>query len=426
MHSTLFENSLKCILSHQVNRFEEEMTPMSTLRSNKFASDSNLTSVLNGGLRLAAAGTPPFPAPVLSNGPTIKTVQEALLAIGYPLPNFGADGDFGTETGNAVVAFKADWHLVPDDPVIGPKTIAALDKEMVALERPAPVPLPPPTPPPASDPFGRTPAGLAKVPAALASTAAFGATGLGSNWLHLTRSVVATGIAERISNPDGTQQGGNGLCTTAAFINVWAQDAPDAYAAFATALFDNGAANLAPNQAGGGLRITASNALLGADHGAIAIQMTARGFPVPSQADWMVMSAIRDSTNRVFDFTGDPDNWVSHNLGDGALPIADLDSWLRNAGAWVAVVDLSNVLLSASLEEATHLEPIRSRCLLNIDVGMLLTDTGRHTVVLRSPITQTGDGFVTFKVWSWAGLRDVRVTKEKFEDTYFGANVAFL
>jgi hypothetical protein len=296
---------------------------------------------------------------------------------------------------------------------------------MVAFERPAPVPLPPPAPPPASDPFGRTPAGLAKVPAALASATAFGLSGVGSLWLHLTRSVVAAGIADRIANPDGTQQGGNGLCTTAAFINVWAQDAPDAYAAFATALFDNGAANLAPNQAGGGLRITASNALLGANYGAIATQMTAKGFPVPSQADWMVMSAIRDSTNNVFKFTGDPDDWVSHSLGDGASPFGDLDSWLRNAGAWVSVVDVSNVLLTASLQEAERLEPIRSRCLLNIDVGMLLNDTGRHTVVLRSPIAQTGDGFVTLKVWSWAGLRDVRVPKEKFEDTYFGANVAF-
>ena len=56
---------------------------------------------------------------------------------------------------------------------------------------------------------------------------------------------------------------------------------------------------------------------------------------------------------------------------------------------------------------------------------MLLSDTGRHSVVLRSPIAQTADGFVTLKVWSWAGLRDVRVTTAKFEDTYFGANVAF-
>ncbi len=399
---------------------------MPVLSSSRFAGDSDLTSVLNGGLRLAAAGTPPSPAPVLSNGPSIKKVQQALLDIGYPLPNFGADGAFGSETGEAVKTFKADWHLAPGDPVIGPKTIAALDKEMVALERPAPVPLPPPTPPPAFDPFARTPIGLGKVPAALASATMFGATGAGSPWLNLTRSVVAAGIADRVTNPDGAQQGGNGLCTTAAFINVWAQDAPDAYAAFATTLFDTGVANLAPNQTGGGLRIRASNALLGANYGATATLMTQKGFPVPSQADWMVMSAIRDSTNNFVNFTGDPNDWVSHNLGDGASPFGDLDSWLRNASAWVSVVDVSNVRLTASLEEAKRLEPIRSRCLLNIDVGMLLNDTGRHTVVLRSPIVQAADGFVTLKVWSWAGLRDLRVTKEKFEDTYFGANVAFV
>ena len=399
---------------------------MVNLRSNRFAGDSDLTNVLNSALRLAAAGTSSFPAPVLSSGPTIVKVQQALLDIGYSLPQFGADGTFGSETGTAVVAFKSDWHLVPRDPVIGPKTMLALDKEMVALERRAsPVPCSR-HPPHRQRPIpsaARNQDWLKSLPPSL-STAAFGATGAGSPWTHITRPLVATGIAERINNPDGAQQGGNGLCTTAAFINVWAQDAPDAYATFATALFDNGAANLAPNQAGGGLRITASNALLQADYGAIATRMMAKGFPVPSQADWMVMSALRDSTNLFVRFTGDPDDWVSHNLGDGASPLGDLDSWLRNAGAWVSVVDLSNVLLTASLDEAKRLEPIRSRCLLNIDVGMLVNDTGRHTVVLRSPITETG-GFVTLKVWSWAGLRDVNITKQKFEDTYFGANVAF-
>lgn len=401
---------------------------MATLRSERFRNDNNLTNVLNGTLRLAAAGTPPVPAPVLSSGDSIKKIQQALMDIGYPMPQFGADGKFGKETGKVVIEFKRDWHLVPRDPVIGKKTMNALDKEMVAFERlvPVPPPSPPPTPtlPPASDPFGRTPAGLAKVPGALASVATF-AKGAGTPWIHLKRSEVATGIAERITNPDGAQQGGSGLCTTAAFINVWAQDAPDAYAAFATALFDNGGANLAPSQAGGGLRIQASNALLAADYGIIAAKMAAKGYPVPSQADWMVMSAIRDSTNLKFRFTGDLDDWVSHTLGDGALPFGDLDSWLRNAGAWVSVVDASNALLTASLEQAKQLDPTRSRCLLNIDVKMLRNDTDRHTVVLRSPIIETNDGFVTLKVWSWGGLQDVRVLKAKFEDTYYGANVAF-
>jgi peptidoglycan hydrolase-like protein with peptidoglycan-binding domain len=370
---------------------------MADLQSMRFTGDSDLIKVLNGSLRLGAPGTAPFPAPVLSNGPAIAKVQQALIDIGYPMPTFGADGSFGGETGAAVVTFKKDWHLVPDDPVVGPRTMTALDKEMVAFERPEPPPPPPPTPSPPADPFGRTAAGAAKVPAALASAAAFGTAGAGSPWLHL-RATVATNIVERVSNPDGAQQGGNGLCTTAAFINIWAQDAPDAYGAFAAALFDNGVANIAPNQSGGGLTIRASNALRAADYGAIVDRMKAKHFPTPSQADWMAMSAIRDSTNSVVSFTGDPDEWVSSTLGDGASPFGDLDSWLRNAGAWISVVDDANVLLSASVEEAKRLDPTRSRCLLNIDVGMLVPDSGRHTVVLRSPIRQEADGFVTLRV----------------------------
>jgi peptidoglycan hydrolase-like protein with peptidoglycan-binding domain len=398
---------------------------MVDFRSMRLAGDRDLTKVLNGSLRLGAPGTPPIPAPVLSNGPAVAKVQQALIDIGYPMPRFGADGSFGGETGTAVVAFKKDWHLVPNDPVVGPKTMAALDKEMVAFERPEPPPPPPPTASPPVDPFGRTAAGAAKVPAALASAASFGATGAGSPWLHLNRATIAAGIADRVSNPDGAQQGGNGLCTTAAFINVWAQDAPDAYAAFVAALFDSGVAKIAPNQGGGGLTIRAGNALMAADYDAIVARMVAKHFPAPSQADWMVMSAIRDSTNNVVPFTGDPDNWVSSVLGDGASPFGDLDGWLRNAGAWVSVVDDTNVLLSASVEEAKHLDPTRSRSFLNIDVGMLNKDSGRHTVVLRSPISEAADGTVTLKVWSWAGLRDVRIPKEKFKDTYYGANVAF-
>lgn len=400
---------------------------MAELKSARFAGDPALNQVLNGTLRLGAVGTPPFPAPVLSDGPAIAKVQQALMDIGFPLPEFGADSSFGAETGQAVVAFKRDWHLVPVDPVVGPKTMDALDRELIARERgdrPAP-PVPPPAPP--LDPYGRTAAGAARVPGALAATAAFGATGLGSPWLSLSRAVVAAGIAERITNPDGAQQGGNGLCTTAAFINVWAQDAPDSYAAFATTLFNTGAANIAPNQGGGGLRIAASAALAGANYDAIAQRMTAKRFPVPSQADWMVMSAIRDSSNRVFKFTGDPDDWVSHNLGDGASPFGDLDGWLRNASAWNAVTEDTSLLLSASVAEAMRLEPQRSRCLLNIDVAMLMNDSGRHTAVLRSPITQTADGHVlTFKLWTWAGIMDVNVARAKFESNYYGANVAFL
>jgi hypothetical protein len=129
------------------------------LASNRLAGNPQLEAVLAGTLRLGAAGTPPVPAPVLSNDPAIAVVQQALMDIGYPMPLFGADGIFGGELGTQVVAFKRDWHLKPLDPVIGVKTIGRLDEEMLALERP---PIVPPTslpaePTPLDDPYGRLP-----------------------------------------------------------------------------------------------------------------------------------------------------------------------------------------------------------------------------------------------------------------------------
>ena len=250
------------------------------------------------------------------DGPAVGEVQRALLALGYPLPLLGADEIFGTETAAAVTAFKKDEGIEPSDGVVGVQTMAALDSYFVDEDAPPPAP---PVPPPPPDSFGRRPSAAAKLLGAAATITTFAAKPVGSPWLHLNRTSVASGITAITTFPDTAQQGGNGLCTTAAFANIWAQDAPDAYAAFAAALFDNGAADLAPSQGGGGTRITASPDLMAADYGAIATRMQTRNFPVPSQADWMVFSAIRDSSNTFVNFTGDPDDWVSSTIGDGSM-----------------------------------------------------------------------------------------------------------
>jgi hypothetical protein len=54
---------------------------------------------------------------VLRNGDgglRVKAVQEQLIAIGYSLPEYGADGDFGDETEAAVKQFQTDRGLEPD------------------------------------------------------------------------------------------------------------------------------------------------------------------------------------------------------------------------------------------------------------------------------------------------------------------------
>ncbi|MGP4114926.1 peptidoglycan-binding domain-containing protein [Streptomyces sp. 4N509B] len=79
-----------------------------------------------------AAGNRRVHAP--ENSESVGLVQQALVATGFPLPEFGVDRAFGTETGTAVSAFKTDRGLQPSDPVVGTGTITRLDAELAYLE----------------------------------------------------------------------------------------------------------------------------------------------------------------------------------------------------------------------------------------------------------------------------------------------------
>lgn len=60
-----------------------------------------------------------------SKGEYVVKAQEYLRAHGYSLGRWGVDGDFGSATENAVIAFQRDNGLNPDG-IVGPKTWAAL------------------------------------------------------------------------------------------------------------------------------------------------------------------------------------------------------------------------------------------------------------------------------------------------------------
>jgi peptidoglycan hydrolase-like protein with peptidoglycan-binding domain len=122
----------------------EAITPVATLTSPRFAGDSDLDAVAKGTLRLAAPGTSPYPAPVLSQGPAIAKIQQALIDLSYPLPQHGADGRFGAETGGAIARYKSERGISPSDPVVGQQTMARLDQDILAHDSPLP-------PPPAID-----------------------------------------------------------------------------------------------------------------------------------------------------------------------------------------------------------------------------------------------------------------------------------
>lgn len=87
------------------------------LRSSRFACDPVLEACLSEQATLQAGR-----AEV-----AVAKVQQALMDLGYVLRDFGPDGVFGRETGEAVAAFNTDIALAVDYHVVGSRTMRALD-----------------------------------------------------------------------------------------------------------------------------------------------------------------------------------------------------------------------------------------------------------------------------------------------------------
>lgn len=97
---------------------------MAGLQSPRFTGVEVLERCLEGTHRMRRPET----------GVAVQLVQQALIDLGFQIPS-GATGNFLDETSAAVVAFKRSHGLVPDDPVLGPGTMSALDRDIVAYDR---------------------------------------------------------------------------------------------------------------------------------------------------------------------------------------------------------------------------------------------------------------------------------------------------
>lgn len=68
-----------------------------------------------------------------SKGQAVKELQQKLIAKGYKLPRFDADGHFGAETLQAVTAFQRDNSLSVDG-IVGKQTMTALNAKPKAKQ----------------------------------------------------------------------------------------------------------------------------------------------------------------------------------------------------------------------------------------------------------------------------------------------------
>lgn len=88
------------------------------LRSQRFRPNATLKSCVDSGHRIHAGER---------DADAVSRLQSALLDLGYTIPG-GADGIFGDASGDAVVRFKTDEALQPNDPVAARGTIGRLDE----------------------------------------------------------------------------------------------------------------------------------------------------------------------------------------------------------------------------------------------------------------------------------------------------------
>lgn len=72
-------------------------------------------------------------------GADVKEMQAGLIRLGYDLGKWGADGDFGDATEEAVKAFQKD-HDLEVDGEFGPKSLAAFEKALAVLDKPVEAP----------------------------------------------------------------------------------------------------------------------------------------------------------------------------------------------------------------------------------------------------------------------------------------------
>ena len=255
----------------------------------------------------------------------------------------------------------------------------------------------------------------------------FGAETAASPWTSLTRATIAQRLGEIVADPRQVQQGALNLCGPAAFYSQWAKRDPVAFANFATQLYDNGSAKI------GSLQLSPGQDLLQANYADMVPRM---GSAVSPAADWMILGALRNSTD-VF--------WQGSWEGDPKQELAaltrpeELASWFSAAGIYAKVDNQANWATAAGIPHALSLalRPGTDISLLihaNLmatslnkpyDTSWLKSQFPNHFVVLLGDIVQdVQTKNIRLSVWSWGDVKPLVVSQDDFVANYYGAVIA--
>jgi hypothetical protein len=232
-----------------------------------------------------------------------------------------------------------------------------------------------------------------------------------SAWSQLDRAKVAKRLRQLAADPDVLNQGVMPLCGPATFLNAWGRIDRQNFVGFAINLFDQGVARVGDivMQPGSGLRG----------------QTPPAGDLRETQADWMLMSALRDWGNDFYDYDGTPGD-------DGGTWAKELVKWLEESGHFGRVTDGTSASYPG-LNEALALDADTSGTvmvfvnadLIDLNAAVPAASNLNHVVGLRGKIEKV-NGDVEFRFWTWGDpiVKGGKYTRAHFEKLFFGAIVA--
>jgi hypothetical protein len=223
-------------------------------------------------------------------------------------------------------------------------------------------------------------------------------------WPKLDSTTVLTRINDLKNNANLFDQGAVGLCTAAAFFHHVIQKHPTEFESFAKALYGAGIGFL------GKLKCNPGSDLRNTDYAALAAK-----FPgMPPQADWMLMSSVRDSENWILDYEGAPDESTAL-----ATSASELSDWYTKTGFYSSVVysgDTSLAKIKAIQKTATN------HVALWISIPLLQPGTATHMITLESPLEiDEANDKAKFDYWTWGQpVKTLNTTLTALKANYLG------
>ncbi|MEO0532778.1 MAG: hypothetical protein AAF215_02790 [Cyanobacteria bacterium P01_A01_bin.123] len=237
-------------------------------------------------------------------------------------------------------------------------------------------------------------------------------------WPHLDKQEILEDMRSRLHNPFNVNQGQQPFCGPASILFELVRKQPLRYVQMCRKLFEMGGFQAKTEW------IQTSEALRQASQGNLRM----------GQADWMVLSTLRESENRIFPVEPNAPE-VVRNLA-GMTKSWEMKGWIREILGYDNVTYRHTYLLGdlSAMKQAQAAIDAGGVAFGLITAEGMLNDTQKpslalpnHWIVLLGDVEITkgtfgrhDSGSISFDLYTWAQKRHIEMAEGPFEDNFWG------